>query len=36
MSGKSTPTPPPVPDNGKIKGGVNIPTSGKDGTAGKP
>lgn len=35
MSGKSTPTPPPVPDNGRTKGGVDIPTCGKGGTAGK-
>ena len=33
MGGGSTPTKPPVPDNGKTKGGVSIPTSGKDGSA---
>jgi hypothetical protein len=35
MSGKSTPTPHPVPDNGKTKGGVSIPTKGKNGSAKK-
>ena len=35
MGGKSIPTPPPIPDNGKTKGGVSVPTGGKNGTAGK-
>ena len=33
MSGGSRPTPPPIPDNGKTKGGVSIPTGGKNGSA---
>lgn len=34
VGGKSHPTP-PIPDNGKTKCGVSIPTGGKNGSASK-